>query len=293
MDLLIAYELTQRVIAISSIYWQLLLCRWTYWSFLSGCVGWRPFPDIIFRDRSGSLVGMKGSRIEFRPYDVIWKRVLDGMTAVKVRHFWKITLVTFEVIRTCSAVIESHNLPILHYECPRELHSLNSCARLRNVSLKSKFWVFTMCENHILNTANIAKIKILYIRKLMCMMACFTIIRLLKVSNNVIHESLLILIRGLPISQNFQSVVYWMLIPEIDPINDTFCNFSRERVIVKEHIECFGDSWSGRDIMRELLLHNYYQPQYYKECTFKHFGRCKATWNKTRANGIYSNILGL
>ena len=29
------------------------------------------FPDIIFRDRSGSLVGMKGSRIEFRPYDVI------------------------------------------------------------------------------------------------------------------------------------------------------------------------------------------------------------------------------
>lgn len=47
-----------------------------------------------------------------------------------------------------------------------------------------------------------------------------------------------------------------MLISEIDLVNHALGNLARERVVLKEHIECFGNSRSGGDIMRELVLHH-------------------------------------
>ena len=67
-------------------------------------------------------------------------------------------------------------------------------------------------------------------------MACFAFIRLLKVRNNIIHKSLLILIRRLSINTLMQ-FKYRVLITEINPIDNTFGNLSRKRVIVKEHVE--------------------------------------------------------
>jgi len=71
-------------------------------------------------------------------------------------------------------------------------------------------------------------------------MASFPLIRLRKVCDNIVHESLLILIRRLPIS-NIPRAEYRMLISEIYPIDHTLGNLARKRVIIEEHIESFSD----------------------------------------------------
>jgi hypothetical protein len=71
-------------------------------------------------------------------------------------------------------------------------------------------------------------------------MASFSLIRLRKVRDNIVHESLLILIRRLPIS-NIGRAKYRMLISEIYPVDNTLGNLARKRVVIKEHIESFSD----------------------------------------------------
>src|SRR5271154_1156989 len=78
------------------------------------------------------------------------------------------------------------------------------------------------------------------IREFLCTMASFPLIRLRKVRDNIVHESLLILIRGLPIS-NIARAEYRMLISEIYPIDNTLGILARKRVIIEEHIESFSD----------------------------------------------------
>lgn len=78
------------------------------------------------------------------------------------------------------------------------------------------------------------------IREFLCTMASFPLIRLRKVRDNIVHESLLILIRRLQIS-NIARAEYRMLISEIYPIDNTLGNLARKRVIIEEHIESFSD----------------------------------------------------
>jgi len=81
----------------------------------------------------------------------------------------------------------------------------------------------------------------LHIGKLLCAMTRLSIIRSLKVRDNVIHKSFLVLIRRLTVSGECKWR-YRMLISEIDLVNNTLSDLSGERVVFKEHIECFGDS---------------------------------------------------
>src|SRR5271170_1097217 len=82
--------------------------------------------------------------------------------------------------------------------------------------------------------------RLLDIREFLRTMASFAVIRLREVRDNIIHESLLILVRRLSIS-NIERAEYRMLISEIYPIDNTLGNLAGKRVIIEEHIESFSD----------------------------------------------------
>ena len=82
--------------------------------------------------------------------------------------------------------------------------------------------------------------RLLDIREFLRTMASFPVVRLGKVCDNIVHESLLILVGRLPIS-NIATWKYRMLISEIYPVDNTFSDFAGKRVIIEEHIEGFGD----------------------------------------------------
>jgi hypothetical protein len=98
-------------------------------------------------------------------------------------------------------------------------------------------------------------------------MASFSLIRLRKVRDNIVHESLLILIRRLPIS-NIARAEYRMLISEIYPIDNTLGNLARERVIIEEHIESFSDCGRRSNVMGKLFLHDYISGSFMRGNTF-------------------------
>jgi len=86
-------------------------------------------------------------------------------------------------------------------------------------------------------------------------MACFSLISSGEIGGDIGHEAFLILVRRLVISFSPRRT-YWMLIPEINLIDDTFSSLSRQRIVIKEHIERLDNGRSWGNIMRELVLHH-------------------------------------